>query len=350
MRKLLLALGVLALVTAPAFAVNLGSGEHTAKLEDHSALFYDNQGTTDVRGLSTPPNIFVGDEQRTIFRITTIKQTATGDIEFDTSSSTELTGVLYDLEVVGIYTPMGATGPIYLDFAPLGRNPLTSRGADVDGDSLASFGGVVEVYEDATKDYTSDPAGAGLLQSALPAGPAGLVLPANAGPRQWVEGTAGVSADAFPTVTDGSLWLSAQFVDMAYLIGAGLIVDPIFFGEPAFTAGTVMREVINPFSGVGHGFAYGNVFGGSAAGEFERSYFGDLVDMAMVFDVYTPQYNPFLFPAAPFRDTTTYAGPGFWPVDSQDPITFATIIPEPTSLALLGLGMAGLGVIRRRRK
>jgi hypothetical protein len=49
-------------------------------------------------------------------------------------------------------------------------------------------------------------------------------------------------------------------------------------------------------------------------------------------------------------DLTSFLGPAFTGGSSDFNIRAQSDIPEPVSIALLGVGLAGLGVIRRRRK
>jgi hypothetical protein len=349
MKKLVVVLGVLALVGGQAWAVDLALGEHLAKYADHSALYLPaNNGTAPaIAGPRVPQPVsgaagFVpGAEQRTIFRVTNIFDVG-GNVEFDTSSPTELTGVLYDLALVGV-TFVSPTDVI-LDFAPLGRNPLSG--------ALVPAGGVLEVYEDATKDYTANPGGVAAYQTKLPTAPGVTVIPfdANAGPTYWTEGQFTASRDSYPTVTDGDYWLAAQLVDLNYLVGLGVVGVP---GVP-FAAGTVLRETLDLATGSGDGLAYGTVVGGSYAPFIDNNLFAANVGLALQFDLITPVLDPGVdqtFGTADdfLKDSLSYQGIGQWPVDSQDPVIFSTVIPEPTTLALLGLGLAGLGALRRRK-
>lgn len=361
MRKIFLtivvALLAISLAAPPASAVNLTFGdEHLAKLKDVSNLYSDKDPGGALEHEDLGETIDLGDEQRTLFQVTTIYDES--GVVFDTSDPTELTGLLYDLKVLGTHF---VPGGVWIDFGPALRNPLT---LDNDGDSTGAvdpttglpivFGGVLEVYEDALKNYTQDPGGVGDYDDKLPA-PIPVASDPGSGPSFWTEGAAGhvgaAGADTFPGATEGTYWLAAAFVELQYLANIGVIVDPAGVGL-GFAQGAVLREFIDFTAGSGHGFAYANIFGGAVAGILERNILPGfplaLVDLALLFNVNTPFLTfPGGVPTA--NDTLVYQGRGQWQVDSEDPMVFA-VIPEPATMTLLGLSLLGLAGIRVRRK
>lgn len=339
MKKLVVVLGVFALVAlaaAPASAISLTMGEKEANFADHSNLYGPDGSSenSDFNGSMMDPRPFgfgvpsIGDENRSIFRVNNIIDINSGDYEFTAADSSELTGLFYNLELIAV-TPL-AGGALQLDFGASSRNPLPG--------APAGFGGVLEIYEDTTKDFTSDPNGIGRFDSTLPnAGPLPIEIPTNGAPWAWVEGTGG-ARDSFVGSTDGSLWLSAVFVDF---VTAGIV---------GHAPGTVLSETIDLTTGVGSGSAYAYIMGGSFAPQMQTGLFGPYMDVSLGFDVFTPKTSidgqglPFL------EDVSGYDGRGWWQVDSQDPAGFGVVVPEPASISLIVMGLAGLGLRRIRRR
>jgi hypothetical protein len=355
---LVAALAVLGLVASPVFAVTLDVGEHAAKITDHSNLFFgdaDGDGMLDPVPHMGPAGIIVGAEQRTVFRVTTIYDEQ-GGIDFDTSSSSELTGLTYDLELVGV--AFLSPTDLVLDFAPMGRNPIPVA-SDVDGDLATmpidlgtglpyDIGGVIEIYEDYAKNYTANPGGVVRYDDTtkFPGGTAAPPVPQDPGngPSFWVEGQLAAVRDSYTTVSNGTLWLSMVLLDLDYMVSIGQIDAP----ATPYAAGTVLRETLDLSKGEGHGSAYANIVGGSYESNITRGYAGGLADMHILFDLDTPIFDP---QTGLLIDTPNYWGIGQWTIDSEDPIVFATsIIPEPATLTLLGLGLMGMGGLRMRRK
>lgn len=341
MKKSVVVLGLFALfalVAAPAYAVTLTIGEKEANFGDHSNLYGpdgSSQNST-FNGTMMDPRPFgfgvprIGDENRSIFRVTNIIDIDSANFEFNVAGPTELTGMIYNLELIAV-TPL-AGGALQLDFGQSTRNPLPG--------TPAGFGGVLEVYEDATKDFTSDPNAIGRFDSQLPTNPLitplPIEIPTTAGPWAWVEGTGG-ARDAFPGTSDGSLWLSAVFVDF------------VTAGIAGHAPGTVFSETIDLTTGVGSGSAYANILGGSYASLIDDGFFGPFMDLSINFDLSTPK--ELLGPDGRYlADVAGYDGRGWWQVDSQDPAGFGVVVPEPASLSLLVLGLASVGLRIRRRK
>jgi len=279
-------------------------------------------------------------ENRAIFNATDIF--TTGGTKVWNGSSQQLSGLFYNLTLTGV--TVGSTA-ITLDFSP------STRTAPLSGPGLATAptgsGGVLQVYANTTLPWATagnapDPNGVGnLLNTSLPATVASVnartpVSTGTWGPGSWVEGS-GATSDTYVGASAGSLWLSAEFVPLE---DAG--VTPVD-GDP--TAVFEETVALNFSSAVADGFLH--LVGGS---DFPNIGLGDLgfgpyVDLTILSDEATPGVV-----SGSLEPNLNYFGTGYWPVDSNDPVSFdVQIIPEPATLSLLGFGLAGL-LMRRRKK
>jgi hypothetical protein len=356
MRKVLLVVAMLAVALAatPASAGTitdaslLPTGDYQAKFSGFSDLYTPSptgsgNGTPERFGLTGAAlTAGIGTlENRAIFNTTSIQTLA--PVTVWNGSSQSLTGLFYDLTLAGV-TQQGSA--LVLDFDVSSRtSPLSGPGLAT---SPANSGGVVQVYAQAAPNaFNADPASGGSLHPAPTSGK--LVSSVNGtppvsngkwGPAQWVQGATVSSSDTYAPNSNGTLWLSGEFVRFSDVGVTAVDGDP----------NTVFEESINLNLGGGSGFGYIHLVGGS---DFARISKGDVgygpaVDMLLNSDLSIPATN---VAGTKFtgHNGTSYGGAGYWPADANDPLTFS-VVPEPVSIIFFGTGLVAVGgyVARRR--
>lgn len=309
MKKILLVMCVVALMAGSASALSLSQGDMFMHLTDGSTLWTTEFGALSPRAPSgvTPPSGFVadgtivGDESRSVMNVDTFEYSTASDVILPDGV---LTGLAYDLMVSNFTVGPDAYGQIIaeIEFS----NPSDTHFA------------VLELYEDSTPEGTDemhvfDPVSDGQA------------------PLQW--DIDGVGTNTYTNVNDAgddaTLWLKARAMP---IFSNSNIVSLFTMNLTTGTAET---------SGL-----FLEIIGGSAAYMFGTG-IGNIVGTGASYDLFSDYtaYNPTAVPTYQVLPAST----GGWQLASTDPI-HGYVIPEPATLTLLGFGIAGLGLARRRKK
>lgn len=168
------------------------------------------------------------------------------------------------------------------------------------------------------------------------------VASADFGRLQFAWAASGTAVTPWNGATSLTGWLAAN-------PGVTLVDKVINIGVPVagrFSGGAVTIGAVNPAGAEIQGFMIGWSGGASAFGSFDAAFASsDATVRAMITPAFTVNTgNPNATPS-PDPSASLYAPDGTFTGMTLAPIT---IVPEPASFALIGLGAAALLVLRRR--
>jgi hypothetical protein len=363
LRKLAVVMLVMS-VAGAAVAVDMPGGHVRIKMEDFTSLYANGRALPDAA--LTPPQMsgtvdenndalaiwaatLQGAELRTIVHATTAGGVDSTDVLHGTwneSAAEELTGTLTGVQVAAAsaqYVDLGISRFVALTlvYAPM------NRPTDVDGTGQMlgagdSYGGRITLYSDSTPDFDN-----------------------SFGPNAWVAGT--VDGDPNGTRLE---YPGASRLDINGLPDAGVeifmdgtLVDFGYFTDNGTPSGVVLQgtlfyelnsnDIATQATGTAEALINSIRNGAMTFGADSQSQEYTTLSDGVVAENWAGQQvqwssipNALWGDAHMLTNLTWGHSPGGWNFSSQDPVDYYRV-PEPTTMALLGLGL--LGVIRRRR-
>lgn len=339
LRKAVLCLAVLS-VASMAFAVQIPiqgyQGHVKLKFTDVTHLYRDGQPLDMSLAANQNPVNWVGAEVRSIFNCYSLGYVDENDVFHETWSpvdtNEQITGVFHNTRIG--FVQVVPLGPVLLGLTLDGAvaPPPPPNDLDYDGINgtgpvpMPPAGGRLTLYVDNQSTgtpYSTDPSNDG------------------DGTDEW----GGMDANnrlAYPGVTDGALFADLVMTDMSlYKVGVPAGTTKIVTLNVTNRTGQseFMLNSIDPLAQVQVGPLVGDIVDDWAGqqsqwSDFPNAIYGDAHGLSNII----------------WKDPTTNPE-GFqgWFFQSEDPIDFAVIVPEPTTCLLLGGAVIAL-VRRRRRK